>query len=645
LWEVGRGFRRPEAAPAVPMNLRRATWAFIVLLLTVAPASAAAPQQKRIEVHTLTFHGVKQIEQDDLKGALATRTSRHLPLIGRKAYFDRATFEADLKRVHAYYVDHGFPDARVKSYDVTLNRAQTAVDLTIDVEEGQPILVDTITFTGFGDLIDADRKALRAQATLKQGERLDRSNMEATRQTAANLLKERGYPYGQVSASEQSAGDPHHIRIEFTASPGVKAYFGDIQIAGNKSVSDNIVRRELLFHAGDLFRRSAVRQSQRKLYDMELFQFANIEVVNPDQQNTQVPTRVTVAEGKPRRVNFSVGYGTEEEARGEVQWHHYNFFGGARTAGVHAKWSSLDRGVQLDFNEPYFFSPYLSLGVDAHQWYDIEPAYRVTSSGVRLAANFRAVRQITWSLGYVNEFESSRISDAALNDLTLRDQLIALGLNPLTGVQDGTVSAFSLEVQRNTADNPLNATKGTYLSAHVEQAAHFLRGTFQYTSLSLEGRDFLSFGPHIVLATRLHYGTIRPAGNVESEVPFFKRYFLGGAETLRGWGRYEVSPLSESGLPLGGFTLFQGTAELRFRLTPKIGAVGFLDAGNVWAGSWRVDGRDVRYDIGPGFRYSTPIGPLRVDLGYQLNPIAGLLVNGKPESRHWRLHFSIGQAF
>ncbi len=91
--------------------------------------------------------------------------------------------------------------------------------------------------------------------------------------------------------------------------------------------------------------------------------------------------------------------------------------------------------------------------------------------------------------------------------------------------------------------------------------------------------------------------------------------------------------------------MLSATSELRMRVRGQLGAVLFLDLGNVWADPWRLRVNDLRYDIGPGLRYNTPVGPIRVDLGYQLNPIPGLLVNGKPQTRRWRVHFSIGQAF
>ena len=91
--------------------------------------------------------------------------------------------------------------------------------------------------------------------------------------------------------------------------------------------------------------------------------------------------------------------------------------------------------------------------------------------------------------------------------------------------------------------------------------------------------------------------------------------------------------------------MFEGSTEVRFPLGGRLGAVAFVDFGNSWLESWNFNLDDLRYDIGPGIRYLTPVGPLRVDLGFQLNPIPNLQVNGEPEKRHWRLHFSVGQAF
>ena len=148
----------------------------------------------------------------------------------------------------------------------------------------------------------------------------------------------------------------------------------------------------------------------------------------------------------------------------------------------------------------------------------------------------------------------------------------------------------------------------------------------------------------LVIANRVQIGAINAAGNDQTQVPFSKKYFLGGATSIRGWGRYEVSPLGGSGSPIGGNSMLAFSSEARLSVNRSLGLVAFLDGGNVWA-DWDFHLNDLRYAIGPGLRYQTPVGPIRLDFGYQLNPIPGLLVNGEPQPRPWRVHFSIGQAF
>jgi outer membrane translocation and assembly module TamA len=148
-----------------------------------------------------------------------------------------------------------------------------------------------------------------------------------------------------------------------------------------------------------------------------------------------------------------------------------------------------------------------------------------------------------------------------------------------------------------------------------------------------------------VFASRVQLGSIRPVGNAQTNVPFSKKYFLGGATSIRGWGRYEVSPLSGSGLPIGGNSMVALSGELRAMLRGNFGGVLFADGGNVWAESMGFKLGELRYAVGPGLRYQTPVGPIRFDVGYQINPIPDLLVNGSPQKRRFRIHFSIGQAF
>jgi outer membrane protein assembly complex protein YaeT len=606
--------------------------------------AAACKEEGTISVHKLTFTGVKAIDVSSLKNALATKESSKIPFT-KKKYFDRSRFDADLKRITAFYTDRGYPDARVTGFDVKLNAKQDAVDLSITIAEGDPVKVAAVTFVGF-DVIPAQHlAALEKQAPLKVGQPRDRQLVLTTHELALNELRDHGFPYAKVTTAEDDGANGKEARLSFSAVPGTLAHFGDISISGNKSVSDHVIQRQLTFHSGDLYQRSRVQDSQRRLYAMELFQFANVQPLDVEQQPADAPMAVTVAEGNHQRVNFGVGYGTEEKGRVDAEYHHLNFLGGARSAGAHVRWSSLDRGIRLDFTQPYFFTPHFSFSAEGQDWYTYTPAYRSVVTGGKATFTHRQSAQTSWSASLTSEHDSSLVTPVVLADPKQRANLIALGLNPITGTQSGTLNALGVDLQHSTADNILNAHRGYQLAFHAENAGRIVPGSFAYTGVSGDARYYHAiFSQAIILASRAQFGNLAPASSDPAKVPFAKKYFLGGATSVRGWGRFELSPLSQ-GLPIGGNSMFAFSEEVRAALHGNLGGVIFLDAGNVWADSWGIRLNDLRYAVGPGLRYQTPVGPIRFDFGYQLNPIPGLLVNGSPQARRWRVHFSIGQAY
>lgn len=629
---------------------RAALW----FVLAFALAGVACKEEGGVKVSSFSFTGTKAVTSGQLKSVLATTASSKLPW-GAKHYFSREQFEADLKRIVAFYKDRGYPGARVTSFDVKLNDAQTSVHITITIAEGEPVRVEAVTLGGFEPLPPQHRASLESLLPLKTGQPLDRALLQASREAALDELRDHGFPYASVRIAESAGASDRLRRIVLTAEPGPLTNFGPIEISGNSSVSDNVIRRQLTLRPGRMYRQSALQESQRKLYSQELFEFANVEPVRSEGQPVEIPTRVTVTEGKHRKVNLGIGYGTEEQARAQIDWRHVNFFGGARTAGVLARYSSLDRGVRLNFKEPYFFGPRNDLGLTGQSWRSDEPAFTLDTNGGRatITRHFRrgggpvlgARPSTSLSFSYANEHERYTISNAALEDLTFRDELIALGLDPRTGTGAGTRSAIALDLGRNTTNNLLDARQGYFASMHVEQAGRWLAGSYDYYEITTEGRFYRSLGSRAVAAVQARLGSIDAFGDQERGVPFFKRYFLGGATNLRGWGRFEVSPLSGGGLPIGGASFANFSAELRTPLWGNFGAVLFVDGGNVWTSPWDFNLNDLRYDVGPGLRYNTRIGPIRADLGYQLRPIPDLLVNGKAQTRQFRFHFSIGQAF
>ena len=636
-------------------SLRPGFFLFAFFLLV----AGACHEEGEVKITGFHLEGVKSISESRLRSVLATAASSKLPW-GTKRYFDRARFEADLRRIAAFYADRGFPDARVPSYDIRFNDDKTSVDITLTVEEGEPLIVEDIRFAGFDVLPEDHLRDLEKRLSQKEGQPRDIELLTLSRSIALDEVRDHGYAHASVEITEADGSTPRTRIVTLTAAPGALSYYGPIDVVISPApgetepgVSESVVLNNLTFKPGDMYRLGQVQESTRRLYGLEMFQFVAIEEVNPDPASPTVHMRVTVTEGKTQRVRGTVGYGSEEHARVTANYRHVNFLGGARTAGVEGKWSSLDRGAGVTFGDPNLFGTKLALNVRGENWFFDQPTYELETKGGRATVTRRLGRSgalsqdrsvMTISGGFLYEYEDYTVFPEALNDPEFRPTLIALGLDPRTGRAEGWLGAIVADFNRNTTENLLDARRGYVLSAHVEKAG--IGGDYQYFETTAELRHYLNLAERAVIATRVRGASLGGTDDPNTDIPFFKRYFLGGSQSLRGWGRFEVSPL-DNGHPIGGLSSFEAMLEVRVPVTTNIGGVVFFDGGNVWPERLDFDFSDMKYDIGAGIRYRTPVGPLRFDFGYQLTKIDGLIIGGDPKNndRRWRVHFSVGQAF
>lgn len=497
-----------------------------------------------------------------------------------------------------------------------------------------------ILFTGF-DVLPPDRmEAMKKKAPLETGKPVAPSDLQQTAKLALAALRNAGYAYARVDVLETTVA-PDRVRIEFRADPGLQTVFGPIDITGNTSVADSIVRRELAYVPGQVFSAAAMEESQRRLQRLGIFQSADIALLDPANQSAGAPTRVTVKERDLTPFTYAAGYGSEEQLFADATWRHLNFFGGARTLSARGRWSWLDRGVEGGFIQPYLFRPGLILGLRGYVWDVDDATYDVLSKGGGASLAYEVGRN-TLTGSYVQELAHVRIPI----DEPSRVQLTTLGVDATSGAQNGVLAALQFGATRDARDEAMvesgNVTRGYFAAFRLEQAGGWLPGRFDYVSVSGDVRYYRGAG-RVTIAGRLQYGAIDPTGP-RSDIPFSKRYFLGGSDTLRGWGRLEVSPRSPSSLPLGGQSYAVTGGELRIPVVGPFGAVLFVDAGNVWANTWALSAR-LRSDGGTGLRYQSPFGLFRLDFGYQFTPIEGLTVDGNPQNRRWRIHVAMGHTF
>jgi outer membrane protein assembly factor BamA len=407
-------------------------------------------------------------------------------------------------------------------------------------------------------------------------------------------------------------------------------FFGRTDIVGNKRVDDAIIRSRLAYLPGELFRRSALEQSQQQLRALELFKSVRVEAERVNQQPADVPILITVTEQNPWRWNLSLGYAAGERLGLEARIGNVNFLGGARRLEVSGRVSKIDHLAEATFVQPQLRTPRLTMTLSARDWSIDDPAFHAVSKGGQAAFTWMQSPRLSGTFAYAASRERSRVPNS---------------LDPLTGLQDGMLSAWSIDLERRTVTAASAPPLGTVLMLHVEQAGGWMPGTFNYYNAIGEVLDYRSVRDgRITFAAEGRYGSISPLRQ-ESDIPLLKRFFLGGSGQMRGWSRFEVSPLSPSGEPVGGTSMLAATTEVRARLLPKLRGALFVEGGDVWRSSWSAHLSDLKFDAGSGLRIETPFGLIRIDLGYQLNRIEDLRIGGQPERHRWRINIGVGEAF
>jgi outer membrane translocation and assembly module TamA len=492
----------------------------------------------------------------------------------------------------------------------------------------QPITIDEVRLQGFEGLPVDQQNDLREDLHLRVGAALTDDSETAAGDMAIEVLQNHGYPYAQVRIARETVA-PARVRVTIDAEPGTRGFFGPIEIAGNRRVEDRVIRRRVAYLPGDLFTRRAIERSQQRIAALGLFKSVEIRAHGIDTQPAEVPTRITVEERSPWQWNLSLGYAAGEGPGVDARVSHLNLFGAAQRLDLEGRVSHIERTAEVTFAQADTRHAALSYSLQARQQQIDERDFFAVSRGGQATVSWQWTRQFAGTFSYAAALERSSV-----------DAELAI----LTGLEDGMFSAWSVDLDHRhpAADD---TAPSRVLTLHIEQAGGWMPGTFNYYASIGDARHYRRLlDGRLVLAGRARYGAIAPMRD-EADIPMLKRFFLGGSGEMRGWGRYEIGPLSESGAVTGGKSLFSTTGEARFAIGRRLNVAAFVEGGHVWQDAWTIQPRSLLYDAGPGLRVDTPFGLIRIDLGYQLNRLEGLRLDGEPEKRRWRLNIGIGEAF
>lgn len=651
-----------------------------------APTVLSAQDQERV-VRDLSFVGNRALDDYTLESAIATTASswwarygivRWLGL-GEKRYFDEVEFRRDVVRLILLYRQSGYMNAVV---DTSVRRTARDAYVTFRIHEGDPVRVTKLDVQGVDGIFDVQR--LKRDLALQVGDPFNRFLMQASADTIVARLRNVGYPYAEVLRNFDSEAGILKAEVVLEAQPGPRMRIGDVSIRGLRDVDTATIRRVTSVRPGHLYKQDDLYQTQRDLYGMGVFNSVTVILVDslPPQETVQRDSTVRVAiqvqEGPRHQVRTGLGYATVECFRIQSGWTAHDFLGGARTLDLSAKFSKLGAGTPKNttgLNQ--FCNPF------AGTWSFDTLNYSV---GASLRQPAFLSRSNVGTLGFVAERRSefnvyTRQAIGGSADLTLnaRGRLpVTLSYTYSVGKDTATAAVYcslfrlcdensqnflrqrrafgavSVTAVRDRVNNILDPSEGSLTTATLLHASRFVGSdnTYEFNRGEVEVAKYYPIGRRTVFAWRARGGTILPrhiqiSGQTVAYVPPDQRFYGGGPNSVRGFGRNELGPRAyvirdTSGAAIdsaatqraGGETVFRGVltaptggntaiilnAELRLPspiFTQRMRLGLFVDAGQVWErGEELVTIRGMRVTPGAGVRFSTPLGPVRIDAAY-----------------------------
>ena len=568
---------------------------------------------QQIEIRNIIFSG-NTLPEASLKEIMSLKEGK---------IYNPDLIDSERETLSNFYSSLGYLSAAVGEFQTRYAEGNQEIDITVAISEGLKTTIERVDIVGANIVSE---EALRNIIALKTGDAYNEIDILDARFRVLEYYSQKGFPDAIVSAKREIEGQ--NARIEYQIQEGEISLFGKVIITGNYRTNYTVVKRELLQQEGTPFNYSILTKERQKLYKLGLF--TDIDSETLDSADGRKDVLIRLREGNAGSVEVSLGYAEYERYRGVVDIGYRNFFGMNRQGSVRFELSSLEKRYIVQYYEPWFlgypihFRTYM-LGEDREE---INVDTRDTSYHLKRHS--------------INAGFEKKISDSVKADLYYEFSLVnTYDVQPdivLSREDTGrlVISGFRFGVIYDTRDNPFNPSKGILSGISIKATSPVFFSETDFVKLIYYGNVYHKITRGLVLAASLRGGLAQGYFDTD-ELPIVERFFLGGRTTVRGYIQDGLGPKGEDETPIGGNAFLMENLELRVSITDSLGLVAFLDGGNVWRKMNEMSLNDFKFTTGLGLRYSTPVGPVRVDYGHKLQ-------REKGESAG-EVHFSIGHAF
>jgi outer membrane protein assembly complex protein YaeT len=557
----------------------------------------------------------------------------------RHGRYSEILLRRDEESIANLYQSNGFRDVKV-THKVEDVHAKTAgsIAVVLTVEEGPQYFIDELELDGVEKM---DKSDLLSRLSSVKGQPFSDFNVAVDRDTILARYFENGFPAATFEWSSRPAAAPHHVLLRYMIHEGAQQFVRQVIISGNHHTRTHLINKNLTLNPGDPLSPAAITDIQRRLYDLGVFARVDTAIQDPDGQTQSKYVLYDVEEA--RRYSLATGFGAELgriggcancldapggtagfSPRVSIDLTRSNLWGVGHSISLRTRASTFNQRALLTYSWPRF-GDNEKLTISFTGLYDYSRDIRTFVSrreegSVQLTQ--KATKAVT--LFYRLAYRRVGVSDLKISPFLLPQlsQPVNVGVASIYGVQD-------------RRDDPVETHKGIYNTLEIGMATHLLGSQVNFSKLLARNATYHPIGKKVVLARSTEFGqlhAIPSAVDPLEAIPLAEHFFGGGGTSHRGFADFQAGPRDPStGFPLGGTALLFNQTELRFPLVgDNLGGVLFHDMGNIYSSldnvSFRIHQRNIQdfdysvHAVGFGIRYRLPIGPVRVDLGYSINP-------------------------
>jgi outer membrane protein insertion porin family len=578
------------------------------------------------KVKRISIIGNHVFDEDTLIKQLDVTTSGIFTFVTQTDRYAEEKLESSLEKLRSYYMDRGYIRFEVKSAQAQITPDRKAVYITIVVDEGQAYTVKDFVIEGKTIVPHAE---LVQQIPIKRGDTFSRQNVIDAEKAVTKLLGNKGYMFAAITVRPQINDKTHDVILIFDVKQGKRAYVRHITFSDNNRTNDEVLRREMQQWESAPASTTKLDESKRRLSLLPFIRDVDMSVKPVADTNDQVDVNYKVKEDNSATATFKIGYSQVDRVILGAGFNQKNFFGTGSTLGVNLQRSKYEQFYGVDYTDPYYTPDGISRTLALS-------ASRVDPRGAGVNNSYTTHEYKAQVLYGIPVGQEDSVTNRIQTGFGYQNTLVHL----IPGGMSNQISSFvnshgthfqeldlTLGYSRDSRDKAIFATSGVQQNIFLDVFAPLSSSSITYYSLNYNAKWYQPLYNEFILLSKadLGYGN---GLHGASEYPFFRNYYAGGINSVRGFQGYTLGPRDSNGKPFGGNMLADGSLGLIFpnHVSDNLRTSAFFDVGNVYSsadnrkfGGQSIGSGPLRCSVGVEADWLTPLGPIQLSLARALN--------------------------